>query len=53
VRKGLAARLFAAVSRANVNIEMISTGASDVASCFIVNREYTYTAIRALHREFF
>ena len=52
-RKGLAARIFSAVSRANVNIEMISTGASEVASYFIVDRADTDRAIRALHREFF
>jgi aspartate kinase len=53
VRKGLAARIFAAVSRADVNIEMISTGASEVASYFIVDRDDADRAIRALHREFF
>ena len=52
-RKGLAARIFAAVSRADVNVEMISTGASEVAAYFIVDRDDADTAIRALHREFF
>jgi len=52
-RKGLAARIFSAVSRANINIEMISTGASEVAAYFIVDREDTERTIRALHREFF
>lgn len=53
VRKGLAARIFSAVSRADVNVEMISTGASEVAAYFIVDRDDADTAIRALHREFF
>jgi aspartokinase/homoserine dehydrogenase 1 len=52
-RKGLAARIFSAVSRAGVNVEMISTGASEVASYFIVDRDDTDKVIRALHREFF
>ena len=52
-RKGLAARIFSAVSKADVNIEMISTGASEVASYFIVDCQDTDKAIQALHREFF
>ena len=52
-RKGLAARVFAAVSRAGVNVEMISTGASEVAAYFIVNRSDQTRTIRAIHREFF
>lgn len=52
-RKGLAARIFSSVSRAGINIEMISTGASEVASYFIVKRPDGDKAIQALHREFF
>jgi len=52
-RKGLAARIFSAVSKANVNVEMISTGASEVASYFIIHRARTEEVIHALHREFF
>ncbi|MGB8952091.1 MAG: aspartate kinase [Candidatus Aminicenantales bacterium] len=52
-KKGLAARIFSAVSRVNVNMEMISTGASEVASYFVIGRADTEKVIRALHREFF
>jgi aspartate kinase len=52
-QKGLAARMFSAVSKANVNVEMISSGASEVASYFIVDKADTEKAITALHREFF
>ena len=51
--KGLAARIFSSVSRAGINVEMISTGASEVASYFIVKRSQARRAVRALHREFF
>ncbi len=52
-RKGLAARIFTAVSKAHVNVEMISTGASEVAAYFLVDRLDADKTIRALHREFF
>ncbi len=51
--KGLAARIFSSVSRAGINVEMISTGASEVASYFIVKRSQVRRAVVALHREFF
>ncbi len=51
--RGLAARIFSSVSRAGINVEMISTGASEVASYFIVKRAQAPRAVRALHREFF
>jgi aspartate kinase len=51
--KGLAARIFSSVSKAGVNVEMISSGASEVASYFIVDRPDLDKAIHALHREFF
>jgi aspartate kinase len=52
-KRGLAARIFSAVSKENVNVEMISTGASEVASYFIINSDDTEKIIHALHREFF
>ncbi len=52
-RKGLAARIFSSVSRAGVNVEMISSGASEVATYFIVKQSDGDKAIQALHREFF
>ncbi|MBN2206484.1 MAG: aspartate kinase [Candidatus Aminicenantes bacterium] len=52
-RRGVAARVFSAVARAGVNVEMISSGASEVATYFIVDRADAARAVRALHREFF
>ncbi len=51
--KGLAARIFSSVSRAGINVEMISSGASEVATYFIVAGRDQDKAVRALHREFF
>jgi len=52
-RKGLAARIFSAVSRADINIEMISTGASEVAAYFIVDCKDAEKTLLSLHKEFF
>ncbi|MCA1792768.1 MAG: aspartate kinase [Desulfobacteraceae bacterium] len=50
---GIAARCFTAVSRANVNIEMISFGASDAAMYFLVHEDSLDNTIQALHDTFF
>jgi len=52
-RRGVAARVFSAVARAGINVEMISSGASEVATYFIVDRADAARAVRALHRAFF
>ncbi len=52
-RRGVAARIFSAVAKAGINVEMISSGASEVATYFIVDCADTGRAVRALHREFF
>jgi len=52
-RKGVAARVFSAVARADVNVEMISSGASDVAYYFVVKQNDVELAIKAIHKEFF
>lgn len=51
--RGLAARVFTAVARQNVNVEMISAGASETAYYFIVNKKDLGKTINAVHREFF
>jgi aspartate kinase len=51
-KKGLAARIFTAVSKENVNVKMISTGASEVASYFVVHQDDTEKVVNAVHREF-
>ncbi|MCF8088052.1 MAG: aspartate kinase [Desulfotignum sp.] len=51
--RGIAARCFTAVSRADVNIEMISFGASDAAMYFLVHEDSLDPTIQALHNTFF
>lgn len=53
VKKGIFARVFAAVSRAGVNVEVISAGASEVAYYFIVKDKYLKPAVASIHQEFF
>jgi len=50
-RSGLAGRIFASLS--DVNIVMISFGASDVNVSFVVAEADAERAVRALHRAFF
>ena len=51
--RGIAAKCFSAVSNANVNIEMISSGTSDAALYFLVKEECLDETIQALHSTFF
>jgi len=50
---GVAARATAALSRAGINIEMISQGCSEVSMVFAVRLQSELSAIRALYDEFF
>jgi len=50
---GIAARMFSAVSKEHINIEMISAGASEVTIYFIVKLKDRDRALKAIHREFF
>lgn len=52
-KHGIAARIFTAVSKRNINVEMISAGASDVTMYFIVKLTDRDKALRAIHEEFF
>jgi len=52
-KHGLAARIFGAVGNEGINVEMISVGASQVGSYFIVKSSDRINAIKAVHREFF
>jgi len=47
------ARVFTAVASENINIKMISLGASEVACYFIVLENDVEKAVNAIHREFF
>jgi aspartate kinase len=50
--QGVAARVFSAVARENVNVIMIAQGSSQLNLAFAVNDNDCETAIRALHMEF-
>jgi len=50
---GVAGRIFSALARENINIRMIVSGASSVATYFIVAASDRDTAISAIHKEFF
>jgi aspartate kinase/aspartokinase/homoserine dehydrogenase 1 len=52
-KPGIAARVFGAVSSQNINILIISSGASVVASYFIIENKDRGRAIQAIHKEFF
>ncbi|MFH0888773.1 MAG: aspartate kinase [Planctomycetota bacterium] len=51
--KGLAARVFQAISKGNINIGLISTGASSAAGYFLINGKDLKKTITLLYREFF
>lgn len=50
---GIAARVFTALAKAEINIEMISEGASEINITLVVDQDYADEAVRVLHREFF
>jgi aspartate kinase len=50
---GIAGRIFSALALANVNIEMVSEGASEINLTIVVSGEQVTEAVRALHHEFF
>ncbi len=52
-QKGIAARVFSAVAQAGINVEMISSGASEAAYYFVVSLGDVGPAIRSVHAEFF
>jgi len=51
--KGVAARVFKAVAAKNVNVDLISAGASMVAYHFTVDRKDLKNTVSAIHEEFF
>jgi aspartate kinase/aspartokinase/homoserine dehydrogenase 1 len=50
---GIAARLFTAAARSEINIQTIVFGASKVAMYFIVDKEFKDLTINQIHSEFF
>jgi aspartate kinase len=49
---GIAARVFGAVARDNINVMAIAQGSSELTICFIVKADASAAAVRALHGEF-
>jgi aspartokinase len=49
--QGLAARIFTAISRAQVNIIAIAQGSSELTIAIVVRREGLEKAVRAVHAE--
>jgi aspartate kinase len=47
---GVASRVFDALARENINIQMIST--SEIKISVVVDEKYTELAVRSLHEEF-
>jgi aspartate kinase len=52
-KEGIYARIFTAVAREKINVEMAAAGASAVACYFLVKRPDLDRAVRAVHDEFF
>lgn len=50
---GVAGRVFTAVARAGVSIQLISQGASEINIAFLVDNNDITAAVRVLHAEFF
>jgi aspartate kinase len=50
---GVAARVFSTVAAANVNVHMISQGASEINISFVVEEDDVPKAVQALHQHFF
>ncbi|MEA3318107.1 MAG: aspartate kinase [Bacteroidota bacterium] len=50
---GIAEKIFSAVAKKEINIEMISFGASKVAVYFLVERRHKIDALTQIHYEFF
>ena len=49
---GVAARLFGAIARVNVNVVAIAQGSSELNISLVVREEDRETAVKAIHREF-
>jgi aspartate kinase len=50
---GVAARIFSALAKAEVNIDMISEGASEINLTVVVDERNVASAVRSLHDEFY
>jgi aspartate kinase/aspartokinase/homoserine dehydrogenase 1 len=52
-KHGIAARIFGAVARRKINVEITSLGASQVVAYFVVQKEDRTAAVEEIHKEFF
>ena len=50
--KGIAAKVFSAVSKDNINVIMIAQGSSELNLAFVVNNRDCEKAVRSLHEAF-
>jgi aspartate kinase len=50
---GILSRASAALAKANVNVEMINQGSSEVSMMFGIKEEDKVVAVKALYNEFF
>jgi aspartate kinase len=50
--KGVAAKVFSAVAKRNINVIMIAQGSSELNLAFVVNDRDCEQAVRTLHEEF-
>jgi aspartate kinase len=51
--RGIAARIFNALDANDINVELISNGASHINLTFVINEDQINSAVRALHTELF
>ncbi len=51
--RAMAGRIFSCLGREDINVEMISQGASEINVSFLVHERSAKAAVRALHRDFF
>ncbi|MTI31612.1 aspartate kinase [Xanthovirga aplysinae] len=52
-KEGIATRIFGAVAREGINMDIIALGASPSVAYFIVKKEDRSNALKAIHEEFF
>ncbi len=50
---GIAGRVFDALGRAGVNVELISHGGSEINLTFVISEDHILPAVESLHRELF
>ena len=51
--KGIASRIFSTLAKEDINIEMISQGASEISLGLVIDQAYLEKAVNVLHKEFF